>query len=144
MDGAGGLPLLVYHPGAGAGWLIPISMQFRDICDDCGRIKFVLLAFFLPMGLACTMQPLPYQFERRGVVVMAAVTIYVFAVFPLGTALAGDVMAGVPSWFDSSGICRQYVVYRTRGGVAARCIGWGGCDRRADGAKASCPYQNRL
>ena len=92
-----------------AGWFIPVSryspMVFALVA---GRTKFALLSFVVPAGLAAAMPFLPYRMERRGVVVMIALSIYAFAVFPfLGAAMAGDVLVNLPTRFDSNGICRQ-------------------------------------
>jgi hypothetical protein len=106
------------------GWLVPISMYNPAVFAlVAGRIKFILLAFFVPLGLASAMPYLPYKIERRGVVVMVAVSIYVFAVFPfLGSAMAGDVMGGLPSWFDSDEVCRQSTSFTCGPAAAATAL----------------------
>jgi hypothetical protein len=129
----------------GVGWLIPISMGNAVIfAMFAGRLKFILLAFFVPMGLACAMPYLPYKIERRGVVVMAAVSIYVFGVFPfLGAAMAGQKMAAIPASFDSNGVCRQTTSFTCGPAAAATALHRLGVDV-SEGQMAilsrSCPY----
>lgn len=129
----------------GAGWFIPISMDNPVIfAMFAGRLKFILLAFFVPMGLACVVPYLPYKIERRGVLVMAAVSIYVFGVFPfLGAAIAGQKMAAIPASFDSNGICRQTTSFTCGPAAAATALHRLGVDV-SEGQMAvlsrSCPY----
>jgi hypothetical protein len=129
----------------GAGWLIPISMYNSVIfAMFAGRFKFILLAFFVPMGLACAMPYLPYKIERRCVVVMTAVSIYVFGVFPfLGAAMAGQKMAAIPALFDSNGVCRQSTSFTCGPAAAATALHRLGVDV-SEGQMAvlsrSCPY----
>jgi hypothetical protein len=129
----------------GGGWFVPISMYNPVVFAlFAGRIKLILLAFLVPMGLASAMPYLPYKIERRGVLVMTAVSIYVFAVFPfLGAAMAGDVLAGVPASFDSNGVCRQSTSFTCGPAAAATALHRLGVDV-SEGQMAvlsrSCPY----
>jgi hypothetical protein len=129
----------------GAGWLIPISMYNSVIfAIFAGRFKFLLLAFFVPMGLSCAMPYLPYKIERYGVVVMTAMSIYVFGVFPfLGAAMAGQRLASVPASFDSNGVCLQSTSFTCGPAAAATALHRLGVDV-SEGQMAvlshSCPF----
>jgi hypothetical protein len=128
-----------------AGWLVPMSMYNSVIFAlAAGRIKFVLLAFLVPLGFASAMPYLPYKIERYGVVVMIAVSIYVFAVLPfLGAAMAGEVLADLPACFDSDDVCRQSTCFTCGPAAAATALHKLGLDV-SEGQMAvlsrSCPF----
>jgi hypothetical protein len=108
----------------GAGWLIPISMYNAVIfAIFAGRFKFILLAFFVPMGLTCAAPYLPYKIERYGVAVMTAMSIYAFGVFPfLGAVMAGQKLAAIPASFDSNGVCFQSTSFTCGPAAAATAL----------------------
>lgn len=131
--------------GLGAGWFFPMSIYNPvTFALFAGRAKLILLAIFVPLGLASAMPYLPYKIERRGVVVITAVSIYIFAVFPfLGAAMAGDVLADVPVSFDCDDICRQSTSFTCGPAAAATALHKLGVDV-SEGQMAvlsrSCPY----
>lgn len=127
------------------GWFIPIS-EYNSLIFALvgGRIKFVLLGFLVPMGLASAMPYLPYKIERYIVVVMTALSIYIFAVFPfLGAAMAGEVLSNIPVNFDYEEICRQSTPFTCGPAAAATALHQFGLDI-SEGQLAilsrSCPF----
>jgi hypothetical protein len=114
----------------GAGWLIPTNMDTPILfAMICGRARFALLAFIVPLALAAARPYLPYKIERQGVVILIALSTYVFAVFPfLGAAMAGGVLRELPVLYDSNGVCLQNTPYTCGPAAAATALRHFGLD----------------
>jgi hypothetical protein len=107
-----------------AGWLIPVSMDTPIVFAlICGRVRFALLAFIVPLALAAARPYLPYKIERQGVIILIALAIYVFAVFPfMGAAMANGVLKDLPVLYDSDGVCLQNTSYTCGPAAAATAL----------------------
>jgi hypothetical protein len=114
----------------GAGWLIPVNVDIPIVFAlVCGRARFVLLAFIVPLALAAARPYLPYKIERQGIIVLIALSIYAFAVFPfLGAARAGGVLKELPVWYDGDGVCLQSTPYTCGPAAAATALRHFGMD----------------
>lgn len=113
-----------------AGWLIPVNMNTPIVFAlICGRARFALLAFIVPLALAAARPYLPYKIERQGIVVLIALSIYVFAVFPfLGAAIAAGALKELPVMYDSDGVCLQNTPYTCGPAAAATALRQFGLD----------------
>lgn len=87
------------------------------------RIKFILLSWFVPMGLAAAMPYLPRKSERWLTTVLIALFIYGFSVFPfLGAAIAAEELMQNPPRFDHNGVCRQSMPFTCGPAAAATAL----------------------
>ena len=104
-----------------------ILMRFTDVachypamlCVTTGRMKFVILAFAIAMGLTAPLPRLPHKWEK----VVTSIVIFLFAtifcVLPFLTpALIRADLAGLENRLDSNGYCYQSTNY-TCGPAAA-------------------------
>ncbi len=93
------------------------------------RIKFVLLSWFVPVGLAAAMPYLPRKSERWLTTVLIALFIYSFSVFPfLGAAVAAEELKYNLPRFDRNGVCCQSMPFTCGPAAAATALHHFGVD----------------
>ncbi|MEN6308577.1 MAG: cysteine peptidase family C39 domain-containing protein [Anaerohalosphaeraceae bacterium] len=109
-----------------------------------GRIKFVLLSFVIPVGLAAARPYLPYRAERWAVTCLIGAAIAMFGVIPcLGTAMAATRLVEAKSNFDADGVCRQSTAFTCGPAAAAtalRRLGVNVSEGRLAALSRSCPF----
>ncbi|MGH2272888.1 cysteine peptidase family C39 domain-containing protein, partial [Anaerohalosphaeraceae bacterium U12dextr] len=109
-----------------------------------GRVKFVILSFVIPMGLAAVQPYLPYRAERWAVVCLTGAAMALLGVIPcLGTAMAATRLAAAVSYFDADGVCRQSTAFTCGPAAAAtalRRLGVEVSEGRLAGLSRSCPF----
>lgn len=88
-----------------------------------GRAKLAILSFIVPLGLASAIHYLLFRWEQWIVIGLIAISIYGFGVFPfLGSAMAASQFAGLPSYFNSEGLCRQSTSFTCGPAAAATAL----------------------
>lgn len=76
------------------------------------RVKFVILALSVTMGLTTPVSRLPRKFEKVIICILMVVVVTWFSVFPfLVPALISNHLANLRMRFDSNGICFQTTPY---------------------------------
>jgi len=109
-----------------------------------GRVKFVILSFVIPMGLAAVRPYLPYRAERWAVVCLTGAAMALFGVIPcVGTAMAATRLADAGSYFDADGVCRQSTSFTCGPAAAAtalRRLGVDVSEGRLAALSRSCPF----
>jgi len=84
-----------------------------------GRMKFLVFAVAIPLGLSAPLPHLPRRSERFITCIALGVLIFVFALFPfLGPAAFAGALRDLPDTRDAYGICLQNTPY-TCGPAAA-------------------------
>ncbi len=95
------------------GFVAPISWI------TAGRIRFVVYAFVVTMGLTAPFSRLPHRFEKVLVLVLMTVFVVCFSIVPFtAPAFFRETLSGLTTNLDSDGICLQSTLY-TCGPAAA-------------------------
>lgn len=89
-----------------------------------GRIKFVILALAVTLGLTVCLRHLPHKLEKILVCILMSVVVVWFTVLPfLVPAVIKDRLANLPTVFNSKGICIQGTNYTCGPAAAVTALG---------------------
>jgi hypothetical protein len=89
-----------------------------------GRIKFVILALAVTLGLTVCLRHLPHKFEKILVCILMSLVVVWFTVLPfLVPAIIKDRLANLPTVFNSKGICIQGTNYTCGPAAAVTALG---------------------
>lgn len=89
-----------------------------------GRIKFVILALAVTLGLTVCLRHLPHKLEKVLVCILMSLVVVWFTVLPfLVPAIIKDHLANLPTVFNSKGICIQGTSYTCGPAAAVTALG---------------------
>jgi len=89
-----------------------------------GRMRFIILALVVTMGLTTPLSRLPNKFEKMAICILMVVVVVWFSVLPFFVpALIKNHLSSIETRLDSSGICLQTTSYTCGPAAAVTALG---------------------